>query len=79
MAEKQQTSPYRESHSRSVKFVYPVSFASLLICVTALVGVEIINQRVHTIEDGEGKRRHEFAEWHVAWHNYAKYDTCGMT
>ena len=28
---------------------------------------------------GEGKRRHEFAEWHVAWHNNAKYDTCGMT
>ena len=30
---------------------------------------------------GEGKRRNEFAEWHVAWpaecHNYAKYDICG--
>ena len=51
MAEKQQTSPYRESHSRSVKFVYPVSFVSLLICVTALVRVEIINQRVHTVEE----------------------------
>ena len=51
MAEKQQTSPCRESHSRSVKFVYPLSFVSLLICVTALVRVEIINQRVHTIEE----------------------------
>lgn len=51
MAEKQQTSPYRESHSCSVKFVYPVSFVSLLICVTALVRVEIINQRVHTVEE----------------------------
>ena len=32
---------------------------------------------------GKGKRRHEFAEWHVACpaalHNYAKYDTYGMT
>ena len=32
---------------------------------------------------GEGKRRKEFAEWHVAWraewHNYAKYEICGMT
>ena len=30
---------------------------------------------------GEGKRRNEFAEWHVAWraewHNYAKYDLRG--
>lgn len=51
MAEKQQTSPYGESHSCSVKFVYPVSFVSLLICVTALVRVEIINQRVHTVEE----------------------------
>ena len=28
-------------------------------------------------ETGEGKRRNEFAEWHVTWpaewHNYAKY------
>ena len=32
---------------------------------------------------GEGKRRKEFAEWHVAWraewHNYEKYEICGMT
>ena len=32
---------------------------------------------------GEGERRHKFAKWHVAWpaawHDYAKYDTCGMT
>ena len=57
MAEKQQTSPYRESHSRSVNFVYPVSFVSLLICVTALVRVEIINQRVHTVEELVAEQR----------------------
>ena len=51
MAEKQETSPYRESNSCSVRFVYPVSFVSLLICITALVRVEIINQRVHTVEE----------------------------
>ena len=35
----------------------------------------------HDTESGEGKRRNEFAEWHVAWraewHNYAKYDLRG--
>ena len=32
---------------------------------------------------GEGKRRHEFAEWHVAWleewHNYAECNILRMT
>ena len=32
---------------------------------------------------GEDKRQSEFAEWHmtcrVERHNYAKYDTCGMS
>ena len=48
MAEKREHSP---SHSCSARFVYPVSFVSLLICTTALVRVEIINQRVRTVED----------------------------
>ena len=51
MAEKQERSSARDFHSCSSKFVCPVSLVSLLICTAALVRVEIINQRVHTIED----------------------------
>ncbi len=51
MAEKQEHSSARDFHSCSSKFVCPVSLASLLICTAALVRVEIINQRVHTVED----------------------------
>ena len=51
MAEKQQHSCVGDSHSCSSKFVCPLSLISLLICIAALVRVEIINQRVHTVED----------------------------
>ena len=51
MAEKREHSPSRVPHSCSARFVYPVSFVSLLICTTTLVRVEIINQRVRTVED----------------------------
>ena len=51
MAKKHEHSPSREPHNCSASFVYPVSFVSLLICTTALVRVEIINQRVRTVED----------------------------
>ena len=51
MEEKEELSHSCESHKLSSKFVFPVSFVSLLICLTALVRVEIINQRVHAIED----------------------------
>ena len=51
MAEKQQHSCAGDSHSCSSKFVCPLSLVSLLICTAALVRVEIINQRVHTVED----------------------------
>ena len=51
MAEKQEHSSTRGFHSCSSKFVCPVSLVSLLICTAALVRVEIINQRVHTVED----------------------------
>ncbi len=51
MAEKQEHSGAREFHSCSSKFVCPVSLVSLLICTAALVRIEIINQRVHTVED----------------------------
>ena len=38
---------------------------------------------IQTVFLGEGKRRKDFAEWHVAWraewHNYAKYEIYGMT
>ena len=49
--EKEELSRSCESRKLSSKFVFPVSFVSLLICLTALVRVEIINQRVHAIED----------------------------
>jgi len=51
MAEKQEHSSARDSHSCSSKLVCPVSLVSLLICTAALVRVEIINQRVHNVED----------------------------
>ena len=51
MAEKQEHSSARDSHSFSSKLVCPVSLVSLLICTAALVRVEIINQRVHDVED----------------------------
>ncbi|KAL9961345.1 hypothetical protein ACROYT_G030263 [Oculina patagonica] len=51
MADKQEHSCARDFHSCSSKFVCPVSLVSLLICTAVLVRVEIINQRVHTVED----------------------------
>ena len=48
MAEKQEHLSARDFHS---KLVCPVSLVSLLICTAALVRVEIINQRVHDVED----------------------------
>ena len=51
MAEKKQHSCAGDSHSCSSKFVCPVSLVSLLICTAALVRVEIMNRRVHTVED----------------------------
>jgi len=51
MAEKQEHSSARDFHSCSSKLVCPVSLVSLLICTAALVRVEIINQRVHVVED----------------------------
>ena len=51
MAEKQEHPSARDSHSCSSKLVCPLSLVSLLICTAALVRVEIINQRVHDVED----------------------------
>ena len=51
MAEKQEHPSTRDFHSSSFKLVCPVSLVSLLICTVALVRVEIINQRVHDVED----------------------------
>ena len=51
MAEKQEHSSVHESQSCSSKFFCPVSLVSLLICTAALVRVEIINQRVHDMDD----------------------------
>jgi len=51
MAEKQENSSARDFPGCSSKLVCPLSLVSLLICTAALVRVEIINQRVHDIED----------------------------
>ena len=51
MVEKQEHSSARDFHSCSSKLVCPVSLVTLLICTAALVRVEIINQRVHDVED----------------------------
>ena len=51
MAEKQERPSTRDFHSCSSKLVCPVSLVSLLICAAALVRIEIINQRVHDVED----------------------------
>ena len=51
MAEKQKHSGARNFHSCSSKLVCPVSLVSLLICTATLVRVEIVNQRVHDVED----------------------------
>ena len=41
------------------------------------------DSRLASLQTGEGKRRHEFAEWHVAWlaewHNYAECNILRMT
>ncbi|KAJ7383092.1 hypothetical protein OS493_030979, partial [Desmophyllum pertusum] len=50
MAEKREHSSASDSHSCSSKLVCPVSIVSLLICTAALVRVENINQRVHSVE-----------------------------
>ena len=51
MSKKRDHSHCVELHSCSAKFVYPISFVSLLICVTAIVRVELISQRVHLVEN----------------------------
>ena len=39
-------------------------------------------KKLASLEIGEGKRRNEFAEWHVAWlavrHNYAEFNLWKM-
>ena len=51
MSTKRDHSHCAELHSCSAKFVYPISFVSLLICVTAMVRVELVSQRVHRVEN----------------------------
>ena len=51
MEGKEELSHSCKSQKFSSKFVFPISFVSLFICVTTLVRVEIINQRVHVIEN----------------------------
>ena len=58
MAAERKESPYCvHSNKWTGKFAYPVSFLSLLICITFVVRVEIINQRVNAIEDFMAKAK----------------------
>ena len=50
-AEKNEHSCSQDSNNHAGKFVYPLSIFSLLICITAMVRVEIINQRIDVVED----------------------------
>ena len=50
-AEKTEHSRSQDSNNHAGKFVYPLSIFSLLICITAMVRVEIINQRIDVVED----------------------------
>ena len=50
-AEKNEHSCSQDSKNHAGKFVYPLSIFSLLICITAMVRVEIINQRIDVVED----------------------------
>ena len=49
--EKKEHSCSQDSNNHAEKFVYPLSIFSLLICITAMVRVEIINQRIDVVED----------------------------
>ena len=51
MSEKKDHLSVGDVHNCSSKLVCPVSFVCLLICTAALVRVEILNQRVHYVED----------------------------
>lgn len=61
MSKKQDRSSVGDVPSCSPKFVCPVSLVCLLICTASLVRVEIINQRVHHVEDviAEVRQIHE--------------------
>ena len=59
MSKKRDHSHCVELHSCSAKFVYPTSFVSLLICVTAMVRVELISQRVHRVENVVAEVKHQ--------------------
>ena len=59
MSKKRDHSHCVELHSCSAKFVYPISFVSLLICVTAMVRVELISQRVHRVENIVAEVKHQ--------------------
>ena len=50
-AEKNEHSCSQDSNNHAGKFLYPLSIFSLLICITAMVRVEIINQRIDVVED----------------------------
>ena len=49
--EKNEHSCSQDSNNHAGKFVYLLSIFSLLICITAMVRVEIINQRIDVVED----------------------------
>ena len=50
-AEKNEHSCSQDSNNHTGKFVYPLLIFSLLICITAMVRVEIKNLRIDVVED----------------------------
>ena len=68
MSKKQDRSSVGDVPSCSPKFVCPVSFVCLLICTAALVRVEIINKRVHHVEDviAEVRQIHDLINCYTA-------------
>ena len=51
MAKEQDSPCQRENSSGGAKFAYALSFLSVLICSAVLVRVEIVNQRVDSVEN----------------------------
>ena len=61
---KKEHSCSQDSNNHAGKFVYPLSIFSFLICITAIVRVEIINQRIDVVEDFMAEVNH-IAKVHV--------------
>ena len=62
MAKEQDSPCQHESSSDGAKFAYALSFLSVLICSAVLVRIEVVNQRVDSVENGLGEIRRQNAD-----------------